>query len=127
MSTETSTYTLKATNDRGDTLKMDGLTEATKDRYAAQLRDVGIEPAITPEAASYDDRFAEALAWLAVRYEERGEFLSDSDILDAADKFTTSVRGAATDPEPWTLPDNGADHDRLVEDLDIACTPEEDR
>lgn len=37
----------------------------------------------------FDDRFALAQAYLVKRYEDRDKFLSDSDVLDAVDFYTT--------------------------------------
>jgi hypothetical protein len=77
------------------------------------MSDMSTETRTAP--APYDDRFGEALAWLAVRYEERGDFLSDDDIVTAAELFSTSAEKTE------------ADYRRLVEDLFIACTEENDR
>lgn len=39
---------------------------------------------------TYDERYALAESFVIARFEERDNFISDSDLLDAADAFTTS-------------------------------------
>lgn len=46
----------------------------------------------------FEDRFLLAREWLVKRYEDREHFLSDSDVLDAADLFTFD----GTDPSLLT-------------------------
>lgn len=56
----------------------------------------------------FEDRVALVHAHLALRYERRGSFLSDDDLLDAAELFTVDMREGGD----WV---NGhADYDALV-------------
>ncbi len=59
----------------------------------------------------YRDRLTLASAQLNRRWDERGQFLSDSDILDAADN--------------WSDPDR-TDYNRLVDDLYALHTAPDD-
>lgn len=69
---------------------------------------------------TYEDRLTEATEWLAARYVERGDFLSDSDILDAAERYSIDWHpDAAVDcPRP--------DYDRMIGDLYESLTPKPD-
>lgn len=60
-----------------------------------------------------EDRVELADEFLRMRFERDG-FLSDSDLLDAVDLFTTSVRADDDSDEPWV---DAADHDALCEEL----------
>lgn len=65
---------------------------------------------------SFEDRPALAHAHLGVVFERRGNFLSDDDLLDAADLFTTSV--FREDEADWS----DGDRERLIEALFALCT-----
>jgi hypothetical protein len=66
---------------------------------------------------TYEMRLQEALQYLQTRYVERDNFLSDSDILDAAERYSIDWHpDASVDcPRP--------DYDQLVEDLYESLTP----
>ncbi len=69
---------------------------------------------------SFEDRLALAYAHLGVVFERRGNFLSDDDLLDAADLFTTSV--FREDEADWS----DGDRERLIEALFALCTEDAD-
>jgi hypothetical protein len=60
--------------------------------------------------APFAARVEAALDWLQARYVERGNFLSDDDVLDAAEEFTS-------DRNIGYLPENREDYSRLVDTL----------
>lgn len=73
----------------------------------------------TTTPVTYDDRLTEAVQYLADRYVERGNFLSDSDILDAAERYAVDWHPDA--PVDCPRPD----YDRLVNDLYESLTPKD--
>lgn len=74
--------------------------------------------------ADFEDRVLLAHEYLSKRYEQRGNFLSDSDVMDAADLFTVDVRADADSDDLWVT--TGVDHDallyRLFADLEGTAT-----
>lgn len=74
----------------------------------------------TAAPLAFEDRLTLAHAHLAARYEARGNFLSDDDLLDAANLFTTSV--FREDECDWS----DGDRERLVEALFALCTEDAD-
>lgn len=71
----------------------------------------------TTTPVTYDDRRTEALDYLAERYVERGNFLSDSDLMDAAERYSIDWNPEADIDTPRP------DYDRLVGDLYETLTP----
>jgi hypothetical protein len=71
---------------------------------------------------SYEDRLLLAVEWLAMRFEQRDNFLADSDLIDAAELFTTSERAPDDWDEPWV---DDSDFERLINELDH-CTSQTD-
>lgn len=58
------------------------------------------------EPLSFDDRLLLAQERLVLTYAERDNFLSDDDVLDAADEFTTSVRSDDEDADDYYADDS---------------------
>ena len=73
----------------------------------------------TASPLDFNDRLTLVHAHLAAVYERRGNFLSDDDLLDAADLFTTSV--FREDEADWS----DGDRERLIEALFALCAGEE--
>lgn len=68
---------------------------------------------------TFDDRLSIALERVRLVYERRGNFVSDSDLLDTADLFTTDELG------PDGLYPEDGDRDALLDHLYAEVFPEE--
>lgn len=73
----------------------------------------------TTTPVTYEQRLQEAVEYLAVRYEERDNFLSDSDLLDAAERYSIDWHPDA----PIDCP--RPDFDRMILDLYAILSPDE--
>jgi hypothetical protein len=70
--------------------------------------------------AEFEDRVLLAVESLRLRQERRDGFLSDDDVLDTADDWTTCER----DDEGCFVEDNPTDYIDLREELFAACSQE---
>lgn len=68
-------------------------------------------------ALPFPERVWMGIEALRMRYEARDGFLSDDDVLDAADAWTVSVRDADEDSETGWIDGDDADYRKLVDTL----------
>jgi len=73
------------------------------------------------EAMTLEDRVLLALEWLALRYERRDGFLSESDIFEATEQYTTDNLEAADEAEEVAML---SDYSALFDALYVKLTGE---
>jgi hypothetical protein len=68
------------------------------------------------EALNYEDRLTLAIDFLIMRFEKRDNFLTDSDVLDAAEAYTTDDYTVLMSGDDWESADI-ADYESLRDDM----------